>query len=180
MTWEPVNLAEVAEVNRLWLLAAIADGRARIIDDPDNPGWILYTYTLLDDPEESAGPFVDEVVDLVGERLVSDRGGRLTITELGKQELDAELFMLEILVAIGQGRVRPNGQAESVSGRTLYAYPPREGDQFEGTSFSIDTLIEEDWVSVSYGIDNPELTTAGWHRLELFELTDRIAEGVSS
>lgn len=168
-TWQPVDLDECQEVNELNLLEAVADGRAYITDDPDNPGCILYDYTLEDDPDDSAGPFADEMTSLIRQRFVTDDDETLTLTELGRKELDDRLYFLEILLAVSQGRVHANGSTDR-AGRALYDYEPVESDHFEGKSFSIEPFLEDGWVETYDNGKYTAITALGWHRLGVFGL----------
>lgn len=76
--WQPVDLEETDRNNKLDLLIAIRDGRCRPIPDQDNPGCIVFVYDLVegddyyvDGEQETSCEFVDEVVDLREDGLIT-------------------------------------------------------------------------------------------------------------
>lgn len=165
-TWTPTDFAAIDARNELALLEGLRDSRVTVVDDPENRGCVLF-HLAFPEGHEFAGDFMefaDEMADLVRDGHATYNRSGASLTAAGREYLDRELWDLEIMRAIYDGRVRPLP-------RRLFAYDPAEGDRFEGSSFDIEHLLREDLVDL-YDDCTPHLTTAGIKHLDTFGLLE--------
>ena len=85
MTWQPIDLAEVAARRDKEILRVAAVERIEKRTDPYDG--LVYAYDEQDGDEFDGSNCSDEVMDLIRAGLLTDRGGVIRITDAGRAYL---------------------------------------------------------------------------------------------
>lgn len=87
MTWEPIDLAAVGAKLKTEILHKAAVELVYLGDDPYNSIWKAYRFEERPGDLFDGSNITDEVMELIRDGLLTDRGGVIRITDAGRAAL---------------------------------------------------------------------------------------------